>query len=147
MRKNAPKYPFLTILDILSSAQFSGIYIMSIIFATKRKVAKIPTLRPTLQLLPHIAPTNTMPCLSQYISCLLARRVCSSYTCGEKRRYTTYAWFMKAFFSYFYKHFLIFFNWTIYSKRFYYIFCALAWCQPNTIWYKCSFKTFCLKSL
>ena len=56
MRKNAPKYPFLTILDILTSAQFGGIYIMSILFATKRKVAKIPTLRPTLQLLPHIAP-------------------------------------------------------------------------------------------
>ena len=67
MRKNAPKYTFLTILDILTSAQFGGIYIMSILFATKRKVAKIPTLRPTLQLLPHIAPTNTTPCLPQYI--------------------------------------------------------------------------------
>ena len=63
MRKNAPKYTFLTILDILTSAQFGGIYIMSIIFATKRKVAKIPTLRPTLQLLPHIAPTNPLPSL------------------------------------------------------------------------------------
>ena len=60
MRKNAPKYTFLTILDILTSAQFGGIYIMYIIFATSRAVAKIPTLCPTLQLLPHIAPTNTL---------------------------------------------------------------------------------------
>ena len=60
MRKNAPKCTFLTILDILTSAQFGGIYIMYTLFATKRKVANKPTLCPTLQQPTHIAPTNTI---------------------------------------------------------------------------------------
>ena len=34
MRKNAPKCTFLTILDILTSAHFGGIYIMYTLFAT-----------------------------------------------------------------------------------------------------------------
>ena len=60
MRKNAPKCTFLTILDLLTSAQLCGIYIMHILFATNRKVAKKPTLCSTLHLLLHITPTYTM---------------------------------------------------------------------------------------